>query len=281
MSKSKFNTCIYCKLKKSKDIPFNSEHVVPKAFGKYGTCTPTIEICVQCNQRFGNTIDLCLSRDSYEGQLMRSKFGLIKEFDSKKHCRKISISAENKHLEDKKLNITYADNSRIVMENKSGQIFEFANGKYYSKDYDGEYLDLKIEGQMPKECFRSIAKVAFNYMTYHYGEEFALQECFDPIRDFITNEEKILKDFVITIIEEPIMYETNKMAILANIVTIVQQGSMIVSQVSLLNKIQYKVCLTREYNGIPIKEKGHIFDPIGKRICVLQKSSLLLLRGRA
>jgi len=57
--------CIYCK---RSAIPFNREHVIPEAFGSYGSDTMVLNdaVCQECNSRLGAEIDQVLSRDSYE-----------------------------------------------------------------------------------------------------------------------------------------------------------------------------------------------------------------------
>jgi hypothetical protein len=59
-------TCIYCLERKSED-QFNREHVVPEAFGMFKNSLVLDCVCTQCNQHFGDTIDLKLARDSVEG----------------------------------------------------------------------------------------------------------------------------------------------------------------------------------------------------------------------
>jgi hypothetical protein len=60
--------CVYCL---SEDVPFTKEHVIPRAFGSFEnnlTLAPEEHptVCYDCNQRFGDTLDLTLGRDSLE-----------------------------------------------------------------------------------------------------------------------------------------------------------------------------------------------------------------------
>lgn len=59
--------CIYCKeIKDLKD--YNTEHVIPESFGKFNNnYTLNGIVCWDCNQLFGDTIDLHIARDTYEG----------------------------------------------------------------------------------------------------------------------------------------------------------------------------------------------------------------------
>ena len=70
-------TCIYCR---STTNPFTREHAVNQAFGKFKMNDATDFVlknivCQQCNQFFGDTIDLVLGRDS-AAAILRYKFGL-------------------------------------------------------------------------------------------------------------------------------------------------------------------------------------------------------------
>jgi hypothetical protein len=65
--------CIYCL---EREGPFTAEHVIPEAFGLFGTQTLVLNdaVCNGCNQKFGGTLDLVLARDSYEGLLRADIF---------------------------------------------------------------------------------------------------------------------------------------------------------------------------------------------------------------
>ena len=70
-------TCIYCQ-RTDPPCGFNREHVIPEALGRFhgaDVVTPTREVCSECNQYFGDTLDLMLTRDSYEA-LLRIEHGL-------------------------------------------------------------------------------------------------------------------------------------------------------------------------------------------------------------
>ena len=65
--------CIYCKESKlkAKEL-WNREHVIPEAFGKFkNNFVLHYTVCKVCNQKFGDAIDLILSRESYEGKVLR------------------------------------------------------------------------------------------------------------------------------------------------------------------------------------------------------------------
>jgi hypothetical protein len=66
--------CIYCK---SGSNRFNREHALHQAFGTYQGNQFVMHdlVCLPCNQHFGDTIDLALTRDSMEA-LLRFQFGI-------------------------------------------------------------------------------------------------------------------------------------------------------------------------------------------------------------
>ncbi len=60
--------CIYCK-KTEKETSFNkSEHIIPQSFGRFNdNLTLVGVVCDDCNQFFGNTLELPLARETKEG----------------------------------------------------------------------------------------------------------------------------------------------------------------------------------------------------------------------
>jgi hypothetical protein len=59
--------CIYCL--KDSDVTFRGvEHVIPEAFGTFGSNTPTLHcVCDDCNAYFGRVLDQLLARETIEG----------------------------------------------------------------------------------------------------------------------------------------------------------------------------------------------------------------------
>jgi hypothetical protein len=59
--------CIYCL--KDSGVTFRGvEHVIPEAFGTFGSNTPTLQcVCDDCNAYFGRELDQLLARDTIEG----------------------------------------------------------------------------------------------------------------------------------------------------------------------------------------------------------------------
>ncbi len=61
--------CIYCLETKSKNSYKKREHVIPQCFGKFSPDNMILyeSVCDDCNQYFGNKIELFFGRDSLEG----------------------------------------------------------------------------------------------------------------------------------------------------------------------------------------------------------------------
>lgn len=77
--------CIYCAqndVKKFKGV----EHVLPQAFGTFGSKTPTLDcVCDDCNQHFGQHHDVYLARDTIEGVIRYSRGKFSSEARPQKH----------------------------------------------------------------------------------------------------------------------------------------------------------------------------------------------------
>ena len=72
-------TCIYCH--QTDPGRFRGvEHVIPQAFGRFGSETPTINrVCDDCNAYFGRELDQLLTRDTFEGVSRYSRGQLSSE----------------------------------------------------------------------------------------------------------------------------------------------------------------------------------------------------------
>ena len=73
MKNENLKRCIYC-LCYEPDAAFNKkEHVMPQAFGKFEQNFTLQVVCDQCNQLFGNELEIYLARGTLEG-IRRSTF---------------------------------------------------------------------------------------------------------------------------------------------------------------------------------------------------------------
>jgi hypothetical protein len=134
--------------------------------------------------------------------------------------------------------------------------------------------DCQVKAIYRKEAFRGIAKIAFNYLAYYFNDtSLMIQECFDPIRDFIVKGIGEWDQFI-TIEKDPIIPDENGYTADIHLITISASSGPIFSSVSLHNKIHYRICLTSNYEGKSFAF-GHCFDPHAHKIHKLGKSSLV------
>ncbi len=304
------HTCIYCKEEKSYK-EFNSEHVFHKAFGTFGTNTPTLinKVCKACNDYFANKIDLAL-RNTYEGN-ERFNRGIkpCKEYVHAKHSKNVIRTAMHGYLKGQELVLAPSrDGSTRECSPKNGDVaFRKIDGTYdfYSIDQlpnkekiDREYpphdewfkvkdsdlaktlkeklekmgyqmileeesndIDTRARYPCPPEVLQAIAKIAFNYLAHSNESAILLRNCFDPIRNFIRNGVGCWENFV-SIDANPIVPDENVEAFSMHLITTSTFGSAIVVSVSLFNIFHYRILLTSNYNGQPIKTGyGEFFNP--------------------
>ncbi len=149
-------------------------------------------------------------------------------------------------------------------------------GTRYELNEENHEGNCEVEAIYTKEAFRAIAKIAFNYIAYSNDTSLILQECFNPIRNFITKGIGEWNQFI-QIEKEPIVPNNNGME--AHFITIHSIGQKIFSSVSLHNKIHYEICLAKNYKGKPIEVGyGHCFDPHEKKIHKLGISSIIPIK---
>lgn len=54
-------------------------------------------------------------------------------------------------------------------------------------NFNEKIVKVQIMGTIDRTIFRGIGKIAFNYLAYHHGKDFALNENFNEMRDFVRN----------------------------------------------------------------------------------------------
>ena len=81
------DSCIYC-TKSSPDQFSGREHVIPQAFGTFGSQTPTLHsVCDECNAYFSRRLDQVLARDTLEGVTRYRKNNFSSENRPQKRLR--------------------------------------------------------------------------------------------------------------------------------------------------------------------------------------------------
>jgi len=314
--------CIYCLNEKSSEAFTKVEHVIPQAFGLFqNNFTLKGIVCDECNQYFGDNLEIDLGRDTVEG-ISRYEYGIRNPEDFKSLGKRsrlqhkkiaegilkgaffyLSYSQELNKVTPKPLpqvgfqDIVSLDYSYFLLEDipdkktvenqglncdvnvrAFGDDFEMIEQVLAKKgifpefqkeiplsDKKSEKLLVEYEASIDGIIRRAIAKIAFNYLTYWQGAEFALQEVFNPIRFYIRKGEKEENALFVMIRTESILKDepSQEFRRLIHVITVnwAQSGYSIVSQVSLLNFLSYTVQLVRNYPGqIPNLRKGHFFN---------------------
>ncbi len=119
-----------------------------------------------------------------------------------------------------------------------------------------------IKGRIDTKTWRAIAKIAFNYLTFHEGARFVLSDRFDPIRDFITG---VRTDrAMVRLLNAPILAQETKYwrAFEGHLVAYQTEGRSLRGKISLYNSITYDVMLCADLGLYYRLNNGHAFDPI-------------------
>ncbi len=192
--------CIYCRQSKG---PFTREHVVHDGFGKFqGALVIHNAVCHECNQEFSRTVDLALTRSSAEG-FERYRFGVKKPAEIEKFkysSLKLRVKEAGDFHGAQFIQRSDSAGKKLVSHVVAG----IAVGRKDSLEGQGVTLStwrpmkppksgvltVEQEFEFTSEMQRAVAKIAFNYLAYCEGAEYALQEAFDPIRKYIRYGEK-------------------------------------------------------------------------------------------
>jgi|GEM_PF-2450410 len=140
-------------------------------------------------------------------------------------------------------------------------------------DPDGK-VALKIGGTIDRVLMRAVAKIAFNYLIYHYPAIASMGQ-FAPIRRYIRYDETPPFQAV-TVSEQQILGGFPEgHQLLAHVVTVGWKGPNrgVVAQVSLFTWVQYVVQLAEDNFLMPplCVDSGHIFNPFSHQILRLTR----------
>lgn len=128
--------CIYCLKDKPETSYKKVEHVIPQSFGLFKNNFTLIKIvCDDCNQYFGDNLEIALARDTYEGQ-SRFDFNLKKAEDYKSAGKK----------------------SRIVIRVADGPF----KGTYAYREYSPDRNDILLK-LIPQVGFRKKYSTEYEY----------------------------------------------------------------------------------------------------------------------
>ena len=129
---------------------------------------------------------------------------------------------------------------------------------------DGKML-VEIKFKVDRLLARAVAKIAFNYMAFHAGSNFALNTSFDPIRRFIRYGEggENWRRFVQFLSEPLLAQETEELCVTRGHILIAgwKDFQTLTVRVSPYNSMAYEVTLTSCFSGVSLWIKvGHVFD---------------------
>jgi hypothetical protein len=79
--------CIYCSLDHPIQVPFNREHIIPEAFGKFRkNLVLNKGVCWGCNKYFADNLELFFGRGSIES-ILRLNYKVKPAEDVSKLCK--------------------------------------------------------------------------------------------------------------------------------------------------------------------------------------------------
>jgi hypothetical protein len=320
--------CIYCLEDKPKSFFKKTEHVLPQSFGKFkNNLTLNKIVCDECNEYFGNHLEISLGRDTLEGMSrFEHKVKNKHEFKSPGKESRINIKVDEGPCRGAYAYREYSDSEDKIIIKPIPQVgFKMIDGAdyvYFPLDEipDKQYLDKHfvlnvpksitvlgctskdaqkhlseknitlstnptgefsysekpfdwgcvVTGKIDQTIFRSIAKIAFNYLSYWAGRDIVVDRPFNPIRRYIRFGEETSFPFVV-IIEKAIMFDEpmEGKRRLGHIITLDWSDSKlsITSNVSLFNFNNYSVLLAKDYKGKSFNlPKGNFFNIYGNEI---------------
>jgi hypothetical protein len=328
------STCIYCRESKG---PFTREHVVPDGFGKFkGALVIKNAVCHECNQEFGRTIDLALTRSSVEGY-ERYRFGVKKpseigkfkhssltlrvkepgDFDGAQFVQRADAAGENlvSHIvpgisvrrkegegfvhftEAQVRDGTWLQNAEVDWRRgikvfggdaKSDEIRAVLESQGVTvkwrplKPPESGEVKVQQEFDVTPESQRALAKIAFNYLTYREGPDYALVEAFDPIRRYIRYGEKPSSSLPPVLSLEGLPFDrinTPKGEVLMDgpmrpVIHFVSLGvhpteRNVVGAVSLFSFMAHRVMLAEAFTGRLPEPSGHLYNVRMKEVFAL------------
>jgi hypothetical protein len=158
--------CIYCSQEKNAKDFSSKEHVIPDALGTFGAGanTPTLINCVckECNQYFGNKLEVACIRYSYLELFRSGLFGTLKYQDPKIKPKAIKTSsfldikaAHNKEMKDKLSLTLHTENKSIDLENSISFRLDETGDQWAQHDF--QYL--KNHPELVKELKQKLSSL--------------------------------------------------------------------------------------------------------------------------
>ncbi|MEN6320914.1 MAG: HNH endonuclease [Syntrophaceae bacterium] len=136
----------------------------------------------------------------------------------------------------------------------------------------------EVDALIDSTIFRTVAKIAFNYLAYWEGRDFLLNSAFDQSRGFIRYGKKA--DYPLVMVDDnPILRDEpiEGRRRLGHIITVnwASDKISIVSQISLFNWASYRISLARNLSGEQRSIRhGHFFNVNSHEILDLEVRSI-------
>ena len=147
--------CIYCRTPTSAPRFARPEHVLPRAFGKFQANLTIFSVCEDCNQWFGDNLEVSFTRNSGEA-VMRLLFG-------------VKPASEASEIRGDRIDIAAGDGAK------------FSGGKtYFAQHVDGTTLVASFEPQVGFAPHSDAEPVLFREadLTSEIVSRYEGQECF-------------------------------------------------------------------------------------------------------
>jgi hypothetical protein len=156
-------------------------------------------------------------------------------------------------------------------------------------DADGT-VAATTEGRIDQTLRRAVAKIAFNYLAYHYADIASLNQ-FRGIRRYIRFGEELRANPVTVSTRTILGGLAPDVQVVGHIITARWDGvaHQVLAQVSLFDWVQYEVVLSTSAFLVPplFVESGHLFNPYARQIAELTRDARramplpLVLKGGA
>ncbi len=206
-----------------------------------------------------------------EAELAHSEAEIPPDYDRQGHIRIIAPSSE---VQDR----------LIELLAQRGIPFR-PEGEFDLPNPDIGEIEVYVNSRIDPVVKRCIAKMVFNYLARVTGRAFVLLPAFNPIRAYIrhgASPDYLLVDADDTPIlanDQPTLRQTE-----GHLVTVnwTPDNRHVVGQLSLFNRVRYRVSLARNFSGVwrPIRN-GHHFDIHERRISALAATSLYVPGARS
>lgn len=190
------------------------------------------------------------------------------------------LSSDMKKLSQKDMCIfaeTHDDMDEVIALLKDYGVTYNEKERHHMPFEEGEKYELTEDYSctVNHDIGRVLAKIAMNYFAYccmQEGQESLLfLPNFDPIRNYIFKGEGKMRDFIVSVNEDPITYEENqsKKRIVSHVINFVEEKGIVVSKMTFFGcPAIYKIILGKMPDGISTESFGcaHLFDPFSKRV---------------